>query len=46
MRRLRGTRPSDRELRTLAETGAVLLDGGFPGIADIPTSQLLMPYWD
>lgn len=45
-RELDGRRPSDRELRALADTGAALLENGFPGAADIPTSRFLMPYWD
>jgi len=45
-RELDGRRATDRELRTLAETGAALLEADFPGIADIPTSRFLMPYWE
>lgn len=43
-RRLSGRRPTDRELRALGQTGEAILDSGFPGIADIPARDILMPY--
>ena len=43
-RRLAGRRATDRELRTLAETGAAVVAGGFPGIDEIPAGRMLMPY--
>ena len=43
-RRLTGRRATDRELRLLVETGAAVLEGGFPGLAGIPRSHILMPY--
>lgn len=43
-RRLTGRRATDRELRALVETGAAVLEGGFPMLAGIPRPHILMPY--
>ncbi|MGO8751099.1 MAG: acyl-CoA dehydrogenase family protein [Thermoguttaceae bacterium] len=42
--RLTGRRPTDREIRTQVETGAAVIDGGFPGIDVDSSESILMPY--
>lgn len=43
-RRLTGRRPTDGELRRLVQTGEAIVESGFPGLAAIPTREILMPY--
>ena len=41
---LLGRRPSDRDLRALTKLGADVAEHSFPGLKDVPTSPILMPY--
>ncbi len=42
--RLTGRRATDRDLRVLVETGAAVIEAGFPMLDAIPPRDILMPY--
>ena len=43
-RELTGNRPSDDDWRTTCRLGEAIVETGFPGTADAPVDEFLMPY--
>lgn len=44
LRRLRGGRPSDGDLRRITKLGEAIADGGFPGMPAIDAAPIMMDY--